>query len=153
MLWHGWSPALCACQGLGLWATRAGDVAQYQLEFALGACSLDNLVQWDVPEGIETEPLALALLQHPDVWSDVSKVTHEVAHIDSAAGFWPGYLLMRGFAGSGGGAWNLLPRRWVLLLTGVGCSVLSVVLCSLSSMLRFGSDSCAAGCCCGTRRC
>ena len=68
----------CACQGLGLRAIGLGDVAQ-----SLGAYSLDNLAKWDFHEGIEREPPALALSQHPDVRSDGGKVTNEVAHIDA----------------------------------------------------------------------
>ena len=47
------------------WASGAGDVARYRVECALGAYSLDNLVRWDVPGGVDGEALALALSQHP----------------------------------------------------------------------------------------
>ena len=131
LLWHGWLPALSACQRRGPWAVGAGDVAQYRVECALCSYSLDNFGKWDLPEGIDGDPLALALSERPDVWSDGSKVTNEVAHIDCVdAG---------AFARISGDAWirrecghmELVSQEEVLLLISVGCFVLSLVLHSL----------------------
>ena len=86
-------------QPLGWW-----DVARYRVECALGAYSVDNLVRWDSLDPLDRRALALVLPQHPDVWSDGSKVTNEVAHIDSASA--------RGVARISGDAWNR--RVWAL---------------------------------------
>ena len=51
----------------------------YRLECALGAYSFSDLVQWDFPAGIEREPMIPTISQYPFVWSDGSRVTHEVA--------------------------------------------------------------------------
>ena len=54
-------------------AASTGNVVRYRIECALSAYSLGNLVSWNFPEGLDKEALALALSQHPGVWSDGSK--------------------------------------------------------------------------------
>ena len=145
MLWHGWF-ALGACQESGPWAVGAGVVARYRVDCALGAYSLDNLVRWDFPEGIEREPPALAMLQHPDVWSDGSMGTNEDAYVGRAgAGV---------FARIYGDAW--IHMEWEHMEP-LAQKVDALVLCSLSNVPRVGRrerrDSCVRGCCCDTRWC
>ena len=126
--------AAFACQRLGPWAIGARDVAQYPLECASGAYSLDNLVRFG--EGASSLGFVSTLMSGPTV-ARLRMSLHILT------------VLVGGFAKDFWGCMdsqavethlNLLPRRRMLLLIGAGCSVLSLVLCSLSSVLRVGEN-------------
>ena len=120
----------------GPWAGEAGDVARYRIECALGAYSFGNLVSWSFPDRLDREALALSLSQDPDAWSDVSKVTNDVARTGGAGA--------GGFSRLSGDAWSSrVWGTWIVLLlreeeTLIGSFVLSLAPRSLFSALRLG---------------
>ena len=81
------------------WAESAGDVADYQLESSLGAYPFRNLLSGSfLKKGEDREPLRRSLPEHPNFWSDGSRVM-EVSHFECVgAGF---------FARVSGKAWFL----------------------------------------------
>ena len=115
------------------WAGGAGDVAGYHVERALGDYSVACFVRWNFPD--ELNRLLLCFCpEDPDVWSDGSKGSNEVARFDSAdAG---------GFARMSGDAWSC--RVWghvdsLALEGGVAvdrCGLFCSVAGPLQSVLR-----------------
>ena len=117
----------------------AGDVAEYQLECALGAYSFGDLILVKFPEEIKKGP-------HLDrtpmrVWCDGSGVMHEVAHVDHAEA-----VVFARFCGEHGFIGSVTECQDVAETCGLFCSVLRLNMAGggfLKGLLMLGVISLA----------
>ena len=101
MLWHGWLPGLSG-QAARPWARNIQDVARCQLENALGTNDPEPCRGWVLDDHFDAVEVADCTPDNPNVWSDGSCVTDELANV-SVAGSGV-------FSTESGMAWNV--RLW-----------------------------------------
>ena len=77
LLWHGWLPALAYPGGRSPWAETAKDIVTNRLEG-------DVLREWVPAQGMEGGLTASRVLQYPNVWTDGSLVSDDLAGIAAA---------------------------------------------------------------------
>ena len=76
------------CNGASPWAANASESASYFVEAALGCHSSDMIAEWSPPDGYDRVEAASLVLDHPNVWSDGSRVLDQVTGVSSSgAGF------------------------------------------------------------------
>ena len=138
LLWHGWLLMLPGVNGASPWAIDASESAAYLVETALGCDSSGMIAEWSPSDESDKVESASLVPDHPNVWSDGSRVLDQVTGVSSSgAGL---------FAHQADNCWG--NRRWghvdrvrpegaVHSCRGF-CSVLFLGLSSLFSVLKCG---------------
>ena len=134
LLWHGWLPALSGTGRGTPWAIVAVDIAEHQLEAALGSYVDAHSVPF---EGFQLDESDQDIAAGPFVWTDGSLVLRSLRLV------LPGQLIMPVLLvnpGSTGGAVILICYLPCLMegVRHVDYSVLSRAPCSRFSVLRSG---------------
>ena len=83
MLWHGWLPGLSG-QASRPWAWNVQDVARYRLDSALGCYDPDPASGWSLDEHFDATDVADSMPDDPNIWSDGSCVTDDLADVSVA---------------------------------------------------------------------
>ena len=88
LLWHGWLPVLSGVNGASPWAVDASESASNLFETALGWYSSGLVAEWSPSDKYDKAVAASLVPDHPNVWSDGSRVLDQVTGVSSSgAGF------------------------------------------------------------------
>ena len=91
LLWHRWLPMLSGVNRGSPWAENPAEGAGNLLESALGACTPDLLLDWQLPVGFDAVSAAGRVRAAHDVWTDGSFVEDKVSGASSSgSGFFTG---------------------------------------------------------------
>ena len=84
LLRHGWLPVLSGVNGASPWAIDASESAAYLVEVALGRYSSGLIADWNPSNDFDHDRAASSLPDHPDVWTDSSRVLDRLTGVSSS---------------------------------------------------------------------